>query len=80
LTFRSWRKQFLNLARPLTIYVWRVGKEAYSCAFTVVTHDAAITPAGIRQRLALHEEIVHSSTIEIHRYPDIGVNGDKFAT
>jgi cation diffusion facilitator family transporter len=51
------------------LHVWRVAKEAYSCALTVVTHDASLTPDVIRQRLSVHEEIVHS-TIEIHRCPD----------
>jgi cation diffusion facilitator family transporter len=46
------------------LHVWRVGKSAYSCAITAITHDAAVTPAIIRARLAAHEEIVHS-TIEL---------------
>ncbi|MGR4871400.1 CDF family Co(II)/Ni(II) efflux transporter DmeF [Variovorax sp. LARHSF232] len=52
--------------RIADLHVWRVGKSAYACALTVVTHDEALTPAEIRRRLAVHEEIVHS-TIEIHR-------------
>ena len=32
--------------------------------------DASLTPDDIRQRLAVHEEIVHS-TIEIHHCPDV---------
>lgn len=47
------------------LHVWRVGKNAYSCAITAITHDAAVTPAIIRARLAAHEEIVHS-TIELY--------------
>ncbi len=47
------------------LHVWRVGKRVYSCALTVVTHDPAITADTIRMRLAVHEEIAHS-TIEIH--------------
>lgn len=31
----------------------------------VVTRDAALTAAQVRERLAVHEEIVHA-TIEIH--------------
>ena len=50
------------------LHVWRVGKAAYSCAISVVTHDPALTPAQLRQRLAIHEEIVHS-TIEIQLCP-----------
>lgn len=47
------------------LHVWRVGKQVYSCALTVVTSDRTLTPEDIRQRLSVHEEIVHS-TIEIH--------------
>jgi cation diffusion facilitator family transporter len=50
------------------LHVWRVGKNAYSCALTVVTHDSALTPTDVRRQLAVHQEIVHS-TIEIHRCP-----------
>lgn len=46
------------------LHVWRVGKGAYSCAISVVTHDPKLTPARIRQDLSIHEEIVHT-TIEI---------------
>ncbi len=55
--------------RITDLHVWRVGNQVYSCALTVVTHDASLTPTDIRQRLAVHEEIVHS-TIEIHLCPD----------
>ncbi|MGC3963153.1 MAG: CDF family Co(II)/Ni(II) efflux transporter DmeF [Rhodocyclaceae bacterium] len=51
--------------RIVNLHVWRVGKEAYSCAITVVTHDRALTADVIRKRLSVHEEIVHS-TIEVH--------------
>lgn len=51
------------------LHVWRVGKGVYSCALTVVTHDAKLTAEDLRARLAVHEEIVHS-TIEIHVCPD----------
>ncbi len=51
------------------LHVWRVGKGAYSCAISVVTHDSALTPAKIRQQLSIHEEIVHS-TIEIQHCPE----------
>ncbi|HRM68176.1 MAG TPA: CDF family Co(II)/Ni(II) efflux transporter DmeF [Thauera phenylacetica] len=53
--------------RITDLHVWRVGKEAYSCAIAVVTRDAALTPDAVRARLAVHEEIVHS-TIEIHHH------------
>lgn len=55
--------------RITDLHVWRVGKSVYSCALTVVTHDASLTPDDIRKRLAIHEEIVHS-TIEVHLCPD----------
>lgn len=47
------------------LHVWRVGKEAYSCAITLITHDPALTADHVRAWLAVHEEIVHA-TIEIH--------------
>jgi cation diffusion facilitator family transporter len=46
------------------LHVWRVGKQVYSCALSVVTQDPAVTPLRIRQSLAIHEEIVHA-TIEV---------------
>lgn len=55
--------------RIADLHVWRVGKAAYACAITVVTHSTALTADDVRKRLAVHEEIVHS-TIEIHRCPD----------
>lgn len=48
------------------LHVWRVGRATYACALTLVTHDDRLTPATVREWLAVHEEIVHS-TIEIHR-------------
>jgi len=47
------------------LHVWRVGKQTYSVALSVVTTDAALTPAVVRQALSVHEEIVHT-TIEVH--------------
>ena len=57
--------------RITDLHVWRVGKKAYSCALTVVTHDGSLTPDAVRHRLAVHGEIVHS-TIEIHVCADAG--------
>jgi cation diffusion facilitator family transporter len=51
--------------RVTDLHVWRVGKNVYSCALTVSTNDPSLTPAAIRARLRVHEEIVHS-TIEVH--------------
>lgn len=62
--------------RITDLHVWRVGKMAYSCAMTVVTHDATLTADTVRERLSVHEEIVHS-TIEMHRCPD--AHGDGLA-
>ena len=53
--------------RVTDLHVWRVGKQVFSCALTVVTQEPDLTPDVVRQRLSAHEEIVHS-TIEIHRY------------
>jgi cation diffusion facilitator family transporter len=47
------------------LHVWRVGRQSYSCALSVVTRDRSVTAAAIRDRLAVHEEIVHS-TIEVN--------------
>ena len=48
------------------LHVWRVGKRSYSCALSLVTHDLTLTPKRVRERLAQHEEIAHS-TIEIQQ-------------
>ena len=50
--------------RITDLHVWRVGKGAYSCAISVVTHDSSLTPSKIRRSLSIYEEIAHS-TIEI---------------
>lgn len=54
--------------RITDLHVWRVGKGAYACALSVVTDDNSLTPAGLRQQLAIHEEIAHT-TIEIQVCP-----------
>ena len=43
----------------------RVATCAYACAMTVVTHDRGLTASVVRDRLAVHEEVVHA-TIEVH--------------
>jgi cation diffusion facilitator family transporter len=50
------------------LHVWRVGKNAYACALSLATTDLGLTPAQVRQHLAQHEEIIHS-TIELHHVP-----------
>ena len=51
--------------RIADLHVWRVGKRAYACAVSVVTHDVTLAPQRIREQLAQHDEIVHV-TAEIH--------------
>ncbi|MES2977134.1 MAG: CDF family Co(II)/Ni(II) efflux transporter DmeF [Pseudomonadota bacterium] len=46
------------------LHVWRVGRGTYSCAISVVTQDASVTPTLVRQWISMHEEVVHS-TIEV---------------
>jgi cation diffusion facilitator family transporter len=60
------------------LHVWRVGRANYACALTLVTHDEALTPATVREWLAVHKEIVHS-TIEIHRCPETGASANQLA-
>jgi cation diffusion facilitator family transporter len=52
--------------RVTDLHVWRVGKKVYSCALTAVTQDTQLTANTVRERLAVHEEIIHS-TIELHQ-------------
>ncbi len=54
-----------GLTRVTDLHVWRVGRRVYACALTVATRDPHLTAGTVRQRLAVHEEVVHS-TIEIH--------------
>jgi len=54
--------------RLVDLHVWRVGKQFYSCALSLVTDDPALTPARVREQLGIHEEIVHA-TIEVHYRP-----------
>lgn len=50
--------------RVSDLHVWRVGKRSYACALSIVTHDKALTPTKVRERLSVHQEVAHS-TIEI---------------
>ena len=54
--------------RVSDLHVWRVSKDVYACALTVVTRDRALTADALRQRIAIHEEVAHS-TIEIQHCP-----------
>ncbi len=47
------------------LHVWRVGKDAYSCAMSLLTSDLSLTARHVREQLAVHEEIVHA-TIEVN--------------
>ena len=51
--------------RIADLHVWRVGKRSYACAISVVTHDQSLTAARIREQLAVHDEIAHT-TVEIN--------------
>lgn len=46
--------------------MWRVGRGAYACALTVVTHAPTLTADEVRATFAMHAEIRHS-TVEIQR-------------
>ena len=50
--------------RVVDLHVWRVGKQVYSCALSVATNDPALTARLLRERITVHEEVVHT-TIEI---------------
>ena len=52
--------------RITDLHVWRIGKRSFSCALSLVTHDATLTPKRVREHLARHVEIVHT-TIEIQQ-------------
>jgi cation diffusion facilitator family transporter len=47
------------------LHVWRVGKDSYSCAMSLLTSDPGMTARHVREQLAVHEEIVHA-TIEVN--------------
>lgn len=64
--------------RITDLHVWRVGKQVFSCAMTVVTHDRMLTPDVVRERLSVHEEIVHS-TIELHYCLEVSSESPKAA-
>lgn len=54
--------------RVVDLHVWRVGRKAYACAISLITHDGMLTPQHVRGLLAIHEEIAHA-TVEIQRCP-----------
>jgi len=50
--------------RIADLHVWRVGKQSYACALSLVTHDTALIPHAVRGWLSVHKEIAHV-TVEI---------------
>lgn len=46
------------------LHVWRVGRDSFACAITVLSDDPALDAQRVRQALLIHEELVHT-TIEI---------------
>lgn len=50
--------------RITDLHVWRVGRQHYACALSLVTDNPALTPDEMRARIGIHEEVVHA-TIEI---------------
>jgi cation diffusion facilitator family transporter len=53
-------------SRVTDLHVWRVGKQSFAAALTLVTHDRTLTAARVRQTLAVHQEIAHV-TVEIQQ-------------
>ena len=47
------------------LHVWRVGKGKYACIVSLAT-EADVTPDYFKQRLRIHEELVHI-TVEVNR-------------
>ena len=48
----------------------RVGKGAYACALSVVSHDPTLTPARVREWISVHEEVVHVTAEVNHCEPE----------
>ena len=51
------------------LHVWRVGKNAYACALSLVTGDPELTASRVHEQLTEHREIAHA-TVEIHLRPE----------
>ena len=52
--------------RLTDLHVWRVGRGAWCCALSLVTHNSALTADEVRHWFSVHEEIVHV-TVELQR-------------
>ncbi len=59
------RRDDVARTRLVDLHVWRVGRQSYSCALSVVTSDPGLSARRIRDQLRIHEEIVHA-TIEVN--------------
>jgi len=55
-------------SRVADLHVWRVGRQSFAAALTLVTYDATLTAARVREALAVHQEIAHV-TVEIQWCP-----------
>jgi cation diffusion facilitator family transporter len=53
-------------SRVSDLHVWRVGRQSFAAALTLVTHDAALNATHVRKTLAVHREIAHL-TVEIQQ-------------
>ena len=49
------------------LHVWRVGRDQYACILGLAT-QATLNADGVRQALAVHEELAHI-TVEVNRLP-----------
>lgn len=54
-----------DASKVVDLHVWRVGKSVYSCAVSVWTSNPNLTVNEVRDRISIHEEVVHT-TIELH--------------
>lgn len=56
-------REQLPQAAVSDLHVWRVGRGSYACVLALVSHEP-VTPAQVREQLAVHEELVHV-TVEV---------------
>ena len=61
-------------AHVADLHVWRVGRHAYACAITVVSRDARLTAARVREELAQRAGIAHM-TVELHHQAEVREGG-----
>jgi cation diffusion facilitator family transporter len=53
------------------LHVWRVGRESYACAITLLTGDITLEAGAVREALAPNTQVVHT-TVEIHHTAPLG--------